>query len=114
VPPEALALGGGQPVDQLLLVLAYDAHAQAAGARNDGLAVNGLAVNGSAVNGPVVNDSVVNGSAVNGSGAVDDIARAPRAAGTASLVLRAPGGAELRVRSLEVRAVQVHPRLTPV
>ena len=80
VPAEALALGGGQPVDQLLLALAYDAHAGAAGAADNG--------------------SAVNGSAVNGSGAGDDIASAPRAAGTTSLVLRGPGGGELNVRSL--------------
>jgi len=50
VPAEALALGGGDPVDQLLLVLAFDAHAGATGATNtNGSAVNGSAVNGSAV-----------------------------------------------------------------
>jgi hypothetical protein len=86
VPAEALALGGGQPVDQLLLALAYDAHAGAAGAAG----VAGAANNGSAVN----------GSAVNGSGAGDDIASAPRAAGTTSLVLRGTGGGELNVSSL--------------
>ena len=86
VPAEALALGGGQPVDQLLLALAYDAHAAAAGAAG----AAGAAINGSAVN----------GSAVNGSAAGVDIASAPRAAGTTSLVLRGPGGGELNVRSL--------------
>jgi len=86
VPAEALALGGGQPVDQLLLALAYDAHAAAAGAA------------GAA--GAAINESAVNGSAVNGSAAGVDIASAPRAAGTTSLVLRGPGGGELNVRSL--------------
>ena len=64
----------------MLLALAYDAHAAAAGAANNG--------------------TVVNGSSVNGSVAGDDIASAPRAAGTTSLVLRGPGGGELNVRSL--------------
>jgi hypothetical protein len=63
--------------------LAYDAHAGAAGAA-----------------GAAYNRSAVNGSAVNGSGAGDDIASAPRAAGTTSLVLRGTGGAELNVTSL--------------
>jgi len=60
--------------------LAYDAHAGAAGAASNG--------------------SAVNGSAVNGSGAGDDIASAPRVAGTTSLVLRGASGGELNVSSL--------------
>ena len=125
VPPEALALGGRQPVDQLLLVLAYDAHAAAGKAAS---AVDGSALNGSssAVNGaspvpapsPICGTNATNGSngnntngttksncaAAAAAAAGDDIASAPRAAGTASLVLRGagPGGAEIPVRSLAV------------
>ena len=95
VPTEALALGGGKPVDQLLLAMAYDAHAGKNGVKNNGTTTSG---------GNVTGGNVTGGNVTGGTAAAEkeDIASAPRMAGTVSLVLNAPGGGELKVQNLTV------------
>jgi hypothetical protein len=125
VPTEALALSGDRPVDQLLLVLAYDAHVGGARGRflsrtssssanasaptsaSSPSALSILGISNGNGTGAAGNDAYGNGIADNSTAGDDadeaeDIASAPRVGGTVSLVLRAPGGDELTVRNLTV------------
>jgi hypothetical protein len=101
VPTEALALGGGRPVDQLLLALAYDAHAGSKGKNTSSSSSTSSNSSTAACDGTATaaGNSTGNGTCA---AALEDISAAPRMTGTVSLVLSAPGGGELKVANLTV------------